>query len=236
MNVLNEISSSQAKKIQKVNNLKFINEECPEQIKVLFNKLKIDMPFDSVISSLAHQVLSKNAFRFEGEQYYYFYETTVIEVREYLLEKLKQNSKFVVNLFGDWTEDFLSYQAEKSKPFSKDLIVTFSDQSEWSIKLIDLIALLEDLDRDKDTEEIIIDSKHPLLENEEALIEWASDNLDWNLLSEMAEEVKRPQPEPDYLNEWHKASKKIVAWEDKVNLFDIISLTSADESDDEDDS
>jgi len=216
--------------------LKFINEECPEQIKVLFNKLKVDMPFDSVISSLAHQILSKNAFRFEGEQYYYFYETTVIEVREYLLEKLKQNSRFVVNLFGDWTEDFLSYQAEKSKPFSKDLIVTFSDQSEWSIKLIDLVALLEDLDRDNDTDEIIIDTKHPLLEDENALIKWASDNLDWNLLGEMAEEVKRPQPEPDYLSEWKNASKKIVAWEDKVNMFDIISLTSADESDDEDDS
>lgn len=216
--------------------MKFINEECPEQVKVAFNKLKVDMPFDSVISSLAHQILSKNAFKFEGEQYYYFYETTVIEVREYILEKLKQNSKFVVNLFGNWTEDFVSYQAEKSKPFSKDLIVTFSDESEWSIKLIDLIALLEDLDRDRDTDEIIIDTKHPLLENEDALIKWASDNLDWNLLSELAEEIKRPQPEPNYLNEWKNASKKIVAWDDKVNMFDIISLTSADESDDEDDS
>jgi hypothetical protein len=216
--------------------LKFINEECPEQVKVTFNKLKVDMPFDSVISSLAHQILSKNAFKFEGEQYYYFYETTVIEVREYILEKLKQNSKFVVNLFGDWTQDFLDYQAEKSKPFSKDMIVTFSDQSEWSIKLIDLIALLEDLDRDRDTDEIVIDTKHPLLENEDALIKWASDNLDWNLLGDLAEEVKRPQPEPDYLSEWKNASKKIVAWEDKVNMFDIISLTSADESDDEDDS
>lgn len=216
--------------------MKFINEECPEQVKVLFNKLKVDMPFDSVISSLAHQILSKNAFKFEGEQYYYFYETTVIEVREYVLEKLKQNSKFVVNLFGDWTQDFLDYQAEKSKPFSKDMIVTFSDQSEWSIKLIDLIALLEDLDRDRDNDEIVIDTKHPLLEDEDALIKWASDNLDWNLLGEMAEEIKRPQPEPDYLSEWKNASKKIVAWEDKVNMFDIISLTSADESDDEDDS
>ncbi len=216
--------------------MKFINEECPEQVKVAFNKLKVDMPFDSVISSLAHQILSKNAFKFEGEQYYYFYETTVIEVREYVLEKIKQNSKFVVNLFGDWTQDFLNYQAEKSKPFSKDLIVTFSDQSEWSIKLIDLIALLEDLDRDHDTDEIVIDTKHPLLEDEDALIKWASDNLDWNLLGEMAEEIKRPQPEPDYLSEWKNASKKIVAWEDKVNMFDIISLTSADESDDEDDS
>ena len=220
----------------KVNNLKFINEECPEQVKVLFNKLKVDMPFESVISSLAHQILSKNAFKFEGEQYYYFYETTIIEVREYILEKLKQNSKFVVNLFGEWTKDFLDYQAEKSKPFSKDLIVTFSDGSEWSIKLIDLIALVEDLEIDRDTEEIIIDTKHPYLENEEALIEWASSKLDWNLLSEMAEEVKRPQPEPDYLKEWKDASKKIVAWDDKVNMFDIISLTSMDESDDEDDS
>ena len=116
------------------------------------------------------------------------------------------------------------------------MIVTFSDGSEWSIKLIDLIALVEDLEVDRDTEEIIIDTKHPYLENEDALIEWASKKLDWNLLSEMAEEIKRPQPEPDYLKEWKDASKKIVAWDDKVNMFDIISLTSMDESDNEDDS
>ena len=40
----------------------------------------------------------------------------------------------------------------------------------------------------------------------------------------------------NYLKEWKDASKKIVAWDDKVNMFDIISLTSMDESDDEDDS
>ena len=75
----------------------------PEQIKVLFNKLKVDMPFDSVISSLAHQILSKNAFKFEGEQYYYFYETTIIEVREYILEKLKQNSKLSILFIDELT-------------------------------------------------------------------------------------------------------------------------------------
>jgi hypothetical protein len=109
-------------------------------------------------------------------------------------------------------------------------------QSDECLKYIREITGIEDLEVDRDTEEIIIDTKHPYLENEEALIEWASAKLDWNLLSEMAEEVKRPQPEPDYLKEWKDASKKIVAWDDKVNMFDIISLTSMDVSDDKDDS
>jgi hypothetical protein len=220
----------------KVNILKIVNEECPEQIKVLFNKIKVDMPFESVVSSLTHQILSKNAYKFEGEQYYYFYESTIIEVREYLLEKLRNDNRFVVNLFGNWNQDFLSYQEEKSRPFSKDLVVTFSDGSEWSLKIIDLISLADNLERDSYTQEIIVDTKHPLLENEEEMMKWASENLDWNLLSELAEEIKRPQPEPNYVNEWKNASKRIVSWDDKVNMFDIISLTSINESDDEDDS
>ena len=222
-------------KLLKVNNLRIVNEECPEQIKVLFNKLKVDMPFESVVSSLSHQILSKNAFRFEGEQYYYIYETTVIEIREFLLEMLKRNKRFVVNLFGDWNKEFLEFQEEKSKPFSKDLIVTFSDGSEWSIKIIDLISLSDNLERDEDTQEIIVDTKNPLLQDEEAMMKWASDNLDWNLLSEIAEEIKRPSNGPDYLTEWKDASKKIVAWDDKVNMFDIMSLSTIIESDDEDD-
>ncbi len=193
------------------------------------------MPFESVVSSLAHQILSKNAFKFEGEQYYYIYESTVIEIREFLLEMLKRNSRFTVNLFGEWNKDFLEFQEEKSKPFSKDLIVRFSDGSEWSIKIIDLVSLMDNLERDEMSKEIIIDTKHPLLQDEEAMMDWASKNLDWNLLSEFAEEIKRPENGPDYVQEWKDASKKIVAWDDKVNMFDIMSLTSMNESDDEDD-
>ena len=193
------------------------------------------MPFESVVSSLAHQILSKNAFKFEGEQYYYIYESTVIEIREFLLEMLKRNSRFTVNLFGEWNKDFLEFQEEKSKPFSKDLIVRFSDGSEWSIKIIDLVSLMDNLERDEMSKEIIIDTKHPLLQDEEAMMDWASKNLDWNLLSEFAEEIKRPENGPDYVQEWKDASKKIVAWDDKVNMFDIMSLTSLNESDDEDD-
>ena len=193
------------------------------------------MPFESVVSSLAHQILSKNAFKFEGEQYYYIYESTVIEIREFLLEMLKRNSRFTVNLFGEWNKDFLEFQEEKSKPFSKDLIVRFSDGSEWSIKIIDLVSLMDNLERDEMSKEIIIDTKHPLLQDEEAMMDWASKNLDWNLLSEFAEEIKRPENGPDYVQEWKDASKKIVAWDDKVNMFDIMSLTSMNESDNEDD-
>lgn len=193
------------------------------------------MPFENVVSSLSHQILSKNAFRFEGEQYYYIYESTVIEIREFLLEMLKRNKRFVVNLFGEWNKDFLEFQEEKSKPFSKDLIVSFSDGSEWSVKIIDLVSLMDNLERDENTSEIIIDTKNPLLQNEAAMMNWASENLDWNLLSEVAEEIKRPTNCPDYASEWKDATKRIIAWDDKVNMFDIMSLTSINESDEEDD-
>ena len=60
----------------------------PETIKVHLNRSKISLPFNSVCASLTHQILSKNARRFEGEHYYMLFESTVIEIKEYLKNKL----------------------------------------------------------------------------------------------------------------------------------------------------
>ena len=74
--------------------------EYPEAVKVYLNRKKISMPFDSVSASLTHQVLSKNARRFEGEHYYMLFESTLIEIKEYLKHKIDQDSKYTLNLFG----------------------------------------------------------------------------------------------------------------------------------------
>ena len=210
-----------------------IEEEYPETVKVHLNRSKIALPFDSVSASLTHQILSKNARRFEGEHYYMLFESTVIEVKEYLKSKIEEDSKFAVNLFGEWMNDFIGYQKEKSRPFSKDVIVSFSDGSEWSLKAIDIYALAEEVDLSNPTAEVVIDKNNPLLTDEDYMLKWVSDNLTWDNLEEIADRVKKPDVTPDYASEWKDAEKRIEAWENTLSVIEMITLDS-EEMDDED--
>jgi hypothetical protein len=207
--------------------------EYPEAVKVYLNRKKISMPFDSVSASLTHQVLSKNARRFEGEHYYMLFESTLIEIKEYLKHKIDQDSKYTLNLFGEWMNDFIEYQKEKSKPFSKDLIVTFSDGSEWSLKAIDVYALAENIDTSKPSEEIVIDRNNPLFTDEDYMLQWVSDNLTWEQVWEIADQTKRPEQSPKYTDEWKNAEKRIEHWENPLTIIEMIALDS-EEMDDED--
>ncbi len=208
--------------------------EYPEAVKVYLNRKKISMPFDSVSASLTHQVLSKNARRFEGEHYYMLFESTVIEIKEYLKYKIEEDSKYTLNLFGEWMNDFIEYQKEKSKPFSKDLIVSFSDGSEWSLKAIDIYALAENIDVTSLSEEITIDRSNPLFIDEEYMLKWVSENLTWEQVEEIADQVKRPQNSPDYNAEWKNADKRIEHWENPLTVIEMIALDSEEMDDDED--
>ncbi len=208
--------------------------EYPEAVKVYLNRKKISMPFDSVSASLTHQVLSKNARRFEGEHYYMLFESTVIEIKEYLKYKIEEDPKYTLNLFGEWMNDFIEYQKEKSKPFSKDLIVSFSDGSEWSLKAIDIYALAENIDIASPSEEITIDRSNPLFIDEEYMLKWVSENLTWEQVEEIADQVKRPQNSPDYNAEWKNADKRIEHWENPLTVIEMIALDSEEMDDDED--
>jgi hypothetical protein len=210
-----------------------IEEEYPETVKVYLNRSKINLPFDSVSASLTHQILSKNARRFEGEHYYMLFESTVIEVKEYLKSKIDEDSKFAVNLFGEWMNDFIGYQKEKSRPFSKDIIVSFSDGSEWALKAIDIYALAEEVDMSNPTAEVTIDKNSPLLTDEDYMLKWVSDNLTWDKLEEIADRVKKPEVTPDYAGEWKNADKRVEAWENTLSVIEMITLDS-EEMDDED--
>ena len=205
----------------------------PETIKVHLNRSKISLPFNSVCASLTHQILSKNAKRFEGEHYYMLFESTVIEIKEYLKNKVEDNSKFAINLFGEWMNDFIEYQKEKSRPFSKDVIVSFSDGSEWSFKTIDLFALAENVDMENLTAEVVIDKNNPLLTDEDYMLKWISENLSWDDIEELADRVKKPDVVPDYAGEWKNADKRVEAWENTLSVIEMIALDS-EEMDDED--
>lgn len=161
------------------------------------------------------------------------FESTVIEVKEYLKSKIDEDSKFAVNLFGEWMNDFIGYQKEKSRPFSKDIIVSFSDGSEWALKAIDIYALAEEVDMSNPTAEVTIDKNSPLLTDEDYMLKWVSDNLTWDKLEEIADIVKKPEVTPDYAGEWKNADKRVEAWENTLSVIEMITLDS-EEMDDED--
>ena len=161
------------------------------------------------------------------------FESTVIEIKEYLKNKVEDNSKFAINLFGEWMNDFIEYQKEKSRPFSKDVIVSFSDGSEWSFKTIDLFALAENVDMENPTAEVVIDKNNPLLTDEDYMLKWISENLSWDDIEELADRVKKPDVVPDYAGEWKNADKRVEAWENTLSVIEMIALDS-EEMDDED--
>jgi len=104
------------------------------------------MDFNQVSASMTHQLLNKNARGVDSDHFYMLFETTLIEIKEYLADKASADTNFFANLFGEWFQDFFTYQNEKSKPFSKDVIVTFSDGSEWAVKALDILALAQNFD------------------------------------------------------------------------------------------
>jgi hypothetical protein len=213
-----------------------LTEEYPAKINVLLSKKLIPMDFNQVTASMTHQLLNRNARGIDSDHFYMLFETTLIEVREYIADKSSADPEFFANLFGEWFQDFFTYQTEKSKPFSKDLIVTFSDGSEWSIKVLDILAMAQNFDVKRKNKEIIIDAKDPLLVNDKAMVKWVEKYLKWDDIKDLVEEVKRPQPEVDYEIEWIKAAKRVQEWENPISIIEMITLDSEPiENDEEDD-
>jgi hypothetical protein len=73
-----------------------------------------------------------------------------------------------------------------------------------------------------------------LLKNDEEFIEWVS-NLAWDDIKHLADEIKRPQPEPDYENEWQSTQKSIVKWEESFSIFDFFEINDTMSEEDSDD-
>jgi hypothetical protein len=67
------------------------------------------------------------------------------------------------------------------------------------------------------------------------MIKWVEKYLKWDDIKDLAEEVKRPQPEIDYDAEWLKANKRVQEWENPISIIEMIALESEplDEEDDD---
>ena len=74
-----------------------------------------------------------------------------------------------------------------------------------------------------------------MINDDDSLLKWIQENLTWNDISHFAEEIQRPQPEPDYNDEWKESLKIIKEWENTFSILELVGKTDIiDESQDSD--
>jgi hypothetical protein len=207
--------------------LVLVNEELPEFFQVKLGTLEYEMNTESLSVSMTHQFVSKNTSHHDIENYDAIFTVTKTEIEDYLLHKSVLGENFI-DIFGDWILDFREYHQKKNEPLCRDIHFTFSDQSEWTIKFIDLLSL-----KSKD-EEYIINFKDPIVNDEKLLFEFI-DSLSWDDVKHYAEEVKRPQPEPEYEKEWQNCTKNIIQWEETIDILDFLEIDDKIYEEEEDD-
>lgn len=185
----------------------------PEYFKIKLGNSEYELDTETLITSLSHQYLSKTSNQNSFEHYDVLFSLIKDEIKEYLS---KTENKFI-DLFGDWSEDFKNFHNAKNEPICKDIVFNFSDGSKWSIKILDLLTLREDFNAMR------INYEDPILKDDTLLFDWIL-TLDWDDVSELAEEIERPKPEPDYVNEWKACNKEVVLWENQSNILDFFEV------------
>lgn len=197
-------------------------ENLPAYFEVKIGNSKFQMMTESLITTLCHQYLNKHQNVYNFDHYEVLFHSVKLEIQKFL-EHLTNNEINELDLLEDWVDKFQDFQQEKNKYLCKDFVVEFSDNSKWSIKLLDLLSLKYDDEIDEDD---------PMLKNEQLLLKWVT-SLSWKDLEMYAEEIQRPQPEPDYVKEFKKAKKEIVVWEKTMNLLDLLEASNDEEDDDQ---
>ena len=157
----------------------------PEYFNVNLGNLSYEIETETLISSMAHQFISKTTNLNTLENYDVIYNVTKTEIEDYLKQKVK-NSDLFVDLFGNWSDDFKKYHAEKNEPICRDISFEFTDGSKWLIKVLDILAL-------KNTDDEF-DLDDPILKDDEKLMDLLN-SYDWEDIKHIAEEIARPQPE-----------------------------------------
>ena len=193
-----------------------ITTKLPNFFKVKIGKSEYDLEVETLITSLSHQYLSKTSNQSSFENYDILFSLVKEEIHEYVSELHLKGENFI-DLFGDWYDDFKTFHNRKNDPICKDIVFNFSDGSKWAVKILDILTLRDDFKAHK------INYDDPVLFDENLLREWLSE-LDWKDVIELAEEIERPQPQPDYDSEWKSCNKEIVSWEDNVSLLDIFDI------------
>ncbi len=185
----------------------------PDFFEVKIGSTNYELDTDTLISSLSHQYLSKNSNQNSFDSYDILFSLIKDEITEYL-QKIVDDKNNFIDLFGNWSEEFRLFHNKKNEPFCRDINFNFSDGSKWSVKILDLMTLREDFDASK------INYDDPILYDHKLLIDWVTE-LSWDNIYQIAEEIERPQPEPDYETEWKKCEKNIVFWEKTFNILDF---------------
>lgn len=188
----------------------------PEYFEVQLGNFTYSLDTMTLISSMSHQFISKTSNINSLDNYDIIYTVTRSEIEDYLVNLVENNINFI-DLFGDWLDDFRLFHAKKNEPICRDVSFDFSDGSKWNIKLLDLLAYKND-NFDED-----FDFNDPILHDDEKLQNWLSD-LSWNEVVNFAEEVSRPQPEPNYEEEWKNCEKRIVKWNETIDILDFFEI------------
>lgn len=207
--------------------------ELPERIPVIIGKNIFHMESESLIASLVHQTIHKNNLLYNSDDFAMIFDVTKIEITNFLRKKLTPEFE-AFDFFDNWMSEFDEFQIKKNKTFCKDLIITFPDKLQFTVKLLDVISL-RNVILDKDENDV--DDDDPILNDPQLLLDWIDENLDWEQLSPYAEYVKTDRQENTRNKNFIKATKKIVEWETQLSIFDFISkgdMIVTNEDDDED--
>jgi hypothetical protein len=198
-------------------------ENLPTYFEVKIGNSKFDMMTESLITTLCHQYLNKNQNIYNFDHYEVIFISVKLELQKFINSLVEKDIK-ELDILGDWIEQFQEFQQDKNQYLCKDFVVEFSDKSKWSIKLLDLLSL-----KYNDEE---IDDDDPFVKNEKLILNWVK-TLNWNDLEMYADEIQRPQPEPDYAKEFKRAKKEIISWEKTINLLDLLEASNSEEEDDQ---
>jgi hypothetical protein len=200
----------------------------PDYFEVKIGSSIFELETETLMTSMAHQYLSRNNAIDENSNYDIIFGITKTEIKSFLFEKIK-NDEYFIDLFGQWFEEFKEFQTKRNEPLSRDIEFEFSDGSKWIIKILDLMTL-----RSIPNSDFAINFDDDLLQNDEDLLSWVN-SLDWEDIKHLADEIRRPQPEPDYENEWKQSSKNIVKWEESFSIFDFFEIDDTMSEEDSDD-
>lgn len=188
----------------------------PDFYKTKIGNSEYEIEAETLLASMAHQFISKSNNQNNIENYDVIFQISKSEIEEYLILKYENEDNFI-DLFGNWIEDFRKFHTQKNEPICRDLIFSFSDSSKWCVKIIDLLSLRESED------DTTINFDDEILKDNTKLIDWVN-TLSWDDIKDMAEEIQRPQPEPDYSQEWLSIEKELVNWDETINLLDFFEI------------
>lgn len=205
--------------------------DTPEYINVKIGNSCFEISFETLVASMTHQYLSNSSNFHQNEDYDMLFDVSKLLITEYILDLLKENA--YIDILGEWFEDFVQFQQNKNKPLCKDINISFNDGSIWQIKFLDLLAHKFSVENGED-KDFIIDYEDEFLFNEEKVVEFLN-TLTWSEVFQLADEIQKPQPEPDYESEYLSAKKEIIEWEKEVTIMDFFDINDIIEYGREDD-